>query len=341
MIIYSVPFIILSLILTKLYCFTAQGTRLMDKPNERSLHVVPTVRGAGIVFIFLFLSALLFFAYLLDYSWKNWLPLFGGAILISGVSFCDDLFHLSAKTRFGVQCVVAGFVLVVTCPSVLDFLFFPVAMPYLIVPLLFFIMLWAINHFNFMDGLDGFCGAQGLFLFLAYGFLFGQQEAVFYQYLCYVMVLGLVGFLLFNLPPAKVFMGDVGSATLGFISFYMALAGQKYYQIPIGYWFILNSLFLFDATLTLLRRILNHEKWFAPHKKHAYQRLKQYGFSTYVILLGQLLINSLLFIGLYLIHCHLLNNFVVLIFMMVLLLGVYLFAEKYYPMFPKKLLSSK
>ena len=72
-------------------------------------------------------------------------------------------------------------------------------------------------------------------------------------------------------------MGDIGSATLGLITFSIALIAQQQCQIPILYWFMLNGLFLFDATSTLIRRMIKREKWFAPHRKHAYQRLRQSG----------------------------------------------------------------
>ena len=74
-------------------------------------------------------------------------------------------------------------------------------------------------------------------------------------------------------------MGDIGSASLGLISFYIAIIAQQKYQVPIIFWFILNSLFLFDATITLLRRIIHQEKWLNAHRQHAYQRLKLCGYT--------------------------------------------------------------
>ncbi len=332
-IIYSVFFIGLSLLLTKLYCVRAQGTRLMDKPNERSLHVIPTVRGGGLVFVGLFLSSIPLVGYYLHVSLSEQLLLFMSVLLVAGVSFCDDLYQLSAKKRFAIQAIASGLAVGFLYPQMLDLLLFSLTNSYVVIGLLFFTMLWAINHFNFMDGLDGFCGSQALFLFIAYGLLFHIHGALFYQSLCFILSFALIGFLAFNFPPAKLFMGDVGSATLGFITFYMALVGQQQYQIPMGYWCILNSLFLFDATITLLRRIHNKEQWFAPHKKHAYQRLKQYGLNTRVILLGQLLINLSLLVGVFLIQFQGVSVFLFFI-MMLLVLGIaYYLVEKRYPMF--------
>lgn len=298
----SVLLIALPIAATRIFSRIAKNTRLMDKPNERSLHSKPTVRGGGLVFIGLFLLSLPVLAYFYRIPSLEAVVLFISVFSIAFIGFCDDMYNLSSAGRFVVQCFVAGLVSFVIQPLTLNFILFNLVNSYLIFGFTFFVILGAINHFNFMDGLDGFCGSQALFLFVCYAFLFGVYDAFFYQDLCWVLIFGLMGFLFFNFPPAKLFMGDVGSATLGFISFYMALVGQQKYQIPILYWFILNGLFLFDSTLTLLRRIYNKEQWFAAHRKHAYQRLKLYGISAYIILIGQLGINIMLFIGVCLIQ---------------------------------------
>ncbi len=323
-----------SLLTTKLFCSLAKDTRLMDKPNERSLHLTPKVRGGGLIFISLFLLALPVLGFIYQVSLIKQIILFVSVLLIALISFCDDMYTLSAKPRFAVQCMVAGLISITACPDNLNFLLFTLNNSYLIMGVIFFITLWAINHFNFMDGLDGFCGSQALFLFSSYYLLFGFVSALFYQDLCFILIFGLIGFLAFNFPPAKLFMGDVGSATLGFISFYMALIAQQQYDIPIIYWFMLNALFLFDSTITLLRRIHKKEKWFAAHRKHAYQRLKQYGLNTRIILLGQLLINLLALAGVLLINSKNLAPSLVLSMLFVLLLFVYLKIEKLHLMFP-------
>lgn len=330
----SVFLVGLSLLITKVFCSLAKDTRLMDKPNERSLHDVPKVRGGGLIFISLFLCALPWLGYVYQVPLIQQVVLFISVFLIALISFCDDLYNLSAKPRFAVQCLIAGLISVTARPESLDFVLFSITSSYLIVGLTFFITLWAINHFNFMDGLDGFCGSQAIFLFFSYSLLFGFSGALFYQDLCFILIFGLIGFLVFNFPPAKLFMGDVGSATLGFISFYLALVAQQKYDVPILYWFILNALFLFDATITLLRRIHKKEKWFAAHRKHAYQRLKQYGLNTRLILLGQLLINLCFLAGVFLIKTKSLSPNLVIPLLVLVLIFSYIRIEKLYPMFP-------
>ena len=99
------------------------------------------------------------------------------------------------------------------------------------------------------------------------------------------------------------------------------------------YWFILNGLFLFDATITLLRRIYKREKWFAAHRKHAYQRLKQYGFNTRLIILGQTCVNITLFAGVLLMQQKTILQNVIFVFCLSILIVIYSLIEKLYPMF--------
>lgn len=311
----------------------AQGTRLMDKPNNRSMHSKPTVRGGGVIFIGLSLISIPVLCYLTQTPFHEQFIFMLSILMIAAVSFADDLFTLSVKPRFLIQCVAAGLVAWFMKPEQLDFSLFSISYSFLIIPFVFVLVLWSINHFNFMDGLDGFCASQALFLCASYAVLFGLHGASFYQGFCFALAAGLVGFLMFNFPPAKLFMGDVGSATLGLISFCIALIGQQKFQIPILFWFMLNSLFLFDATLTLIRRMLRKEKWSMPHKKHAYQRLRQSGITVPVILLGQLVLNSSFFILVILLNMDLFFPFYVILLQIGLVVLVYCLIEKIFPMF--------
>lgn len=334
-IILSVFFVVLSAFLSKAYCRFVQNTRLMDKPNERSMHVIPTARGGGIVFIGLSVLSVPFVCYAAQTSLWEVSIFILSIVLLAAISFLDDLYHLSARSRFLVQCIVAGLISLFMKPDVLDFLFFSLTNSYLIVVFLFLAILWAINHFNFMDGLDGFCASQALFLFAAYSVLFSVHNAVMYQDFCLIFISTLLGFLIYNFPPARLFMGDIGSATLGLITFSIAVIAQQKYQIPLIYWFILNGLFLFDATVTLLRRIINKEQWSAPHKKHAYQRLKQLGISNHAILLGQIVLNGLFFALILLLQRNIMSFDLVLAIQITCILIIYCLIEKKFPMFAK------
>jgi UDP-N-acetylmuramyl pentapeptide phosphotransferase/UDP-N-acetylglucosamine-1-phosphate transferase len=324
--------VLISIALTKLYCYLADDTPLMDKPNQRSSHLAPTVRGGGLVFIGLLLIMVPFIAY------EQALPLVEGAILFTGifsiaaVSFIDDFYHLSIKPRLFAQSAAAIVFSLYFFPEQLDLGLFVLHGQVVITLFIVITILWGINHFNFMDGIDGLCASQAIFLLLTYAVLFNSNEAIFYEYLCLFLTFNLMGFLFFNFPPAKLFMGDVGSATLGFITLTLAVVGQSRYSIPFWYWFILNSLFLFDSTVTLIRRILNHEHWASPHRKHAYQRLKLMGVNNRLILLGQLCINCLMFLMVLCASRWHIPAFILLIVSLLLLSFVYLTIEKYYPM---------
>lgn len=331
--ILSLVFLTLSAVLTKVFCRLAQDTRLMDKPNGRSMHSKPTIRGGGLVFIGLALLSLPLLAYLTQTAFLNQWVLMLCIVLVASVSFLDDLYHLSVKPRFLVQAVAALLIALFIRPEQLNFGLFSISYPVLIIPFVFVLALWAINHFNFMDGLDGFCASQALFLFAAYAVLFALHGAAFYQGFCLVLSCSLIGFLIFNFPPAKLFMGDIGSATLGLITFCIALIGQQQYEIPILYWFMLNGLFLFDATCTLIRRIIKKEKWSTPHRKHAYQRLRQSGITVRMILLGQVLINSSFFLFVSLLNMRVFDSGLLILLQMGVIFLIYYLIEKIFPMF--------
>ena len=336
-IILSIFYIALSALLTKIFCLAAQNSRLIDKPNERSLHSVPTVRGGGFVFITLSLLSLPILCYYTQSSMRNEGLFILCIVLLGTVSFFDDLYTLTSKFRFVIHLLIALVIAFFITINKLDLGLFVVSNQFLIIPFILFSVIWAINHFNFMDGLDGFCASQALFLFVSYSVLFNTSHALLYQEFCFALVCSLIGFLVFNFPPAKLFMGDIGSASLGLISFYIALIAQQKYQIPIFYWFLLNGLFLFDATITLIRRVINKEKWYSPHRKHAYQRLRQFGVSARKILAGQLVINVIFLILVLLLQHNKFNLNSVLVVFLGLMVFIYTFIERCFPMFKKTL----
>lgn len=331
--ILSILVIFCSGLLTKAFCILAQNTRLMDLPNNRSLHQTPTVRGGGLVFIGLSLLSLPFLCNYTQTSLSDLWILIICIISLATVSFWDDLFTLAVKPRFLVHLLVAVLVACFMMPDQLNFIFFSITNPILIIPFLIIATLWSVNHFNFMDGLDGICAMQAVFLCASYAIFFGLFGSALYQDFCIILICSLIGFLFFNFPPARLFMGDVGSATLGLIVFCIALIAQKKFQLPIMYWFMLNALFLFDASITLLRRIINKEVWYTPHRKHAYQRLKQSGMNARWILFGQFVVNSFFLIIVALVQANVLNIAPALLIEMTLICLIYMATERKYPMF--------
>lgn len=329
----SIFFVSLAALLTKLFIFLAKNTRLVDQPNERSMHINPTIRGGGVVFIGLSLAVFPVLCFLHHSVSSVNIVLFISGLLIALVSFMDDLYQLSSQFRLIIQLLVSILVVIYLRPSNLDFIMFNLAGVFVLIPFIIFAVIWSINLFNFMDGLDGFCAAQAIFLFASYALFFSFHDAFLYQDFCFMLVFSLLGFFIFNFPPARLFMGDIGSATLGLLSFSVALIAQQQFEIAIIYWFILNALFLIDSTITLLRRLLKKENLSTAHRKHAYQRLKQSGFSTRAILLGQSLINIFLLTVVLLYQRNAISLNYLLLCTFTVVLSLYWYVETRSPMF--------
>jgi Fuc2NAc and GlcNAc transferase len=169
-----------------------------------------------------------------------------------------------------------------------------------------------------MDGIDGLAGTEAVFVSaIAGGILF---YAGFYAmaYICFSLTLSVLGFLIFNWPPAKIFMGDVGSGFLGFVFADLMWITHNHHQLSFSVWFILLSIFVVDASCTLIYRIIQKKNWWAAHREHAYQRLVQAGFSHKKITLSVLGVNLLICFSVVTIYFHF-NSNVVFAFLMLML----------------------
>jgi Fuc2NAc and GlcNAc transferase len=127
--------------------------------------------------------------------------------------------------------------------------------------------------FNFMDGMDGLAAMEAIFVFGVGGYILWERSQSMMAASALVLAAAVAGFLVWNRPPARIFMGDAGSGFLGFMVGAFAVLSMVLYQVPILVWIILYAVFWYDATATLIRRILAKEKWYAAHRSHAYQRL--------------------------------------------------------------------
>jgi UDP-N-acetylmuramyl pentapeptide phosphotransferase/UDP-N-acetylglucosamine-1-phosphate transferase len=239
------------------------GRVLQDIPNARSLHEqpVPRIGGIGIV-------AGLLCGWLLLPALPEWwllLPCIGLFI----VSLLDDLLSLSVSQRLFAHLLAAALLLYGS--GVLA-----THGPWLALPLLLLIV-WVTNLYNFMDGSDGLAGGMALFgfAFLGMGSLFAQAYGL--AMLNFSISAAALGFLVFNLPPAKVFMGDAGSIPLGFLAAAMGLTGWQ--QGCWAPWFplLVFSPFVVDASVTLIRRTLHGARITEAHREHYYQRAVQMG----------------------------------------------------------------
>jgi len=290
---------------------------LLAEINERSSHSVPTPHGGGIAITVTWFTGLtfLFFREAIDPS--LYYALMTG-LIISIVSYLDDLYELSPKVRLTTQALVASLALYfLEGFKELDLFFFTLENQFVTNIFAFFMIVWFINLYNFLDGIDGYAGSEAIFLGLAGFILFGGNHFV-------VLVVSVLGFLIWNWHKAKIFMGDVGSTLLGYtIAIYtIYYANQEATNLWI--WIILFGVFWFDATLTLIRRYRNGEQLSQAHKKHAYQRLHQQGWEHDKVVKVAILINGILFTIVYLIP----NIYTGLVMSIILLYTIMKFADK-------------
>lgn len=324
---------VFSYVLVGFYRIYAIKKNILDCPNQRSSHLVPTPRGGGIVFPILWCLCILILCFS-SFIELSCLYIFIPPVFLVGcVSFLDDKYQISARCRFLTQMIAAVYVLVILG----DFPFLSLGsvtihwswFGYIF---MMFALLWSTNLYNFMDGVDGIAAIEALFVFGFGGYFIWCAGGSGFAYIIWSAASIVLGFLLWNKPPAKIFMGDVGSTFLGFLVMLFAIIGEKKYNVPFLVWMILYGVFWFDATVTLLRRLIRGDKWYIAHRLHAYQRLQLQNWSHKKILLGVLLLNSILaciaFVGFYFSE-YLLFAFGVAIF---LLMICYLLIEKKEPM---------
>lgn len=267
----------LSCISTGLVRQYALQRNLLDLPNSRSSHVVPTPRGGGIAIVFAFFVAVLGMSLFKQLNLAMLITLVAGGGAIAFIGFLDDRLHLPAALRFGVHLSAASLAVLLLggIPEAaltnwdLHGIWVGAAIAVLM-------LVWATNLFNFMDGIDGIAGSEAIFVTVAGAWLNWHQKgdlALSVSMLC--LAAASHGFLIWNWPPARIFMGDVGSGFLGFTVAVLGLAMSQSRVVPIEVWGILGGVFLVDATVTLIRRILRGDRWFEAHRMHAYQHLSR------------------------------------------------------------------
>ena len=301
---------ILSFILTYIIKDIAIKKSLVSEVNERSSHSIPTPHGGGIAITITWFIGISYLYYVDDINVSLYYALMVG-VIITVVSYFDDLFELSAKLRLFVQASVAilGLYFLGGVEKI-DIMIFSIENQILTNTFAFFMIIWFINLYNFLDGIDGYSGSQAVFLGLAGYVLFGDSYFL-------VLVSASLGFLVWNWHKAKIFMGDVGSTLLGYniaiFSIYYQNGNLENEGTSILVWISLFGLFVFDATYTLVLRKLNGERISTAHKKHAYQRLTQSGWAHDKVVKYSIFVNILIFSIVYFISNALISFVVVFI----------------------------
>jgi len=261
-------------------CRYAHVLGLVQVPNLRSSHVQPTPAGGGVGIAVA--VSLVGFSLAWMQGWAMGWGVLGLAAVLAAVGLHDDIRHVPASIRFAVQTLVSVGLIVLL--GQLPPLHFLQALRIEIAGgvlggLLVLSALWWVNLFNFMDGIDGIAATQAAFMLcfaalaVAVTHPAGTADPVWVLMLC--VVAATLGFLALNWPPAKIFMGDVGSTWLGFMLFALALISVQKGWLNYAVWIVLASVFVTDATVTLLNRVARGKKWHEAHRDHAYQQLAQ------------------------------------------------------------------
>ncbi|MDQ7989781.1 MAG: glycosyltransferase family 4 protein [Candidatus Dactylopiibacterium sp.] len=244
--------------------------RILDTPNARSSHTVPTPRGGGVAIVLAYLLALAGWHVCAGVAGGLFWSLVLGGGLIAGVGFLDDRRGLSAGVRFGCHLLAAaGAVGALGGWPVLDLGFARFAWGGLGAGVGVLALAWAINLYNFMDGIDGLAAGEAVFVAAAGGAVLWLTGADGMP--LWLLAAASAGFLLLNWPPARIFMGDAGSGFLGFALGVHALHATVGGRTAIWPWAILLAVFIVDASLTLLRRALRGIRVTDAHRTHAYQ----------------------------------------------------------------------
>lgn len=258
----------------------AGGLGLIDVPNERSSHALPTPKGGGVAIAISSLAAMGLLYVLRIMPAHLFLALAPGGAAVAAVGLIDDITPLTARVRLLVHFMAAAWAVVCIGPVGLFHHFGPetTGLRWLEYALSTVGIVWFLNMYNFMDGIDGIATSQAIFMCAGVALL-----ALFSTGIASIAAAATVigaaccGFLLWNWPPAKIFMGDVGSGYLGFVFAVLGLATGAHGHGVFGVWscLILAGVFAVDATFTVVRRFLRGEQVTQAHRTHAFQLLTE------------------------------------------------------------------
>jgi Fuc2NAc and GlcNAc transferase len=258
----------------------ALSRSVLDVPNHRSSHAVPTPRGGGVAIVVMFLIALVLLTWTGHVETSAAIALGGTGLLVALVGFVDDHRHLPARWRLLAHFGAAAWAIawlgglhpVVLLGNTVDL---GVAGDLIAVVAL----VWLLNLYNFMDGIDGIAGVEALTVCAGAAVLYlaarpsGHEGTV-----PLVLAAATLGFLGWNFPPARIFLGDVGSGFLGIVLGMLAIRAGNHSPQLFWSWLILLGVFVVDATFTLVRRMARRERIYEAHRSHAYQHAaRQHG----------------------------------------------------------------
>ncbi|PSW03893.1 MraY family glycosyltransferase [Photobacterium lipolyticum] len=262
---------------------------ILDHPNHRSSHSVPTPRGGGIAVVIMIIAML---------SWatirQQELFLFiVGLTMVAIVGFIDDHRPLPASIRFSVHLIAALFTVIALPLPAIDFGLFTLNASWVLIPIFIISIAWLINLYNFMDGIDGFASSQAISVLVSLALLLNVSGNTDTAIQLILLSAPIIGFLIWNWPKAKIFMGDACSGFLGIFICGVGLYLAATTDINLWCWLILMAAFITDATYTLLTRMLTGQRFSQPHRSHSYQILSRRWNSHLRVTLSLITVNSL------------------------------------------------
>lgn len=271
--------LVFALLLTWVLRRYALSRSLMDIPNARSSHSVPTPRGGGVAIVLAYLAVLPVVGYQGWLSWAMVVGLMGSGAWIAIIGFLDDHGHIAARWRLLAHFIGAGWLLA-WLPELPRFAVAGTAfdlglLGYLLGALM---LVWLLNLYNFMDGIDGIASVEAITVCAGGALLYALVGIPMLAAAPLLLAAAVAGFLVWNLPPARIFMGDAGSGFLGIVLGGLTLQAAWVAPQLLWAWLILLGVFVLDATFTLLRRLMRGDKVYEAHRSHAYQYAsREYG----------------------------------------------------------------
>ena len=274
--ILAIALFLISAFITRGLVANSHRLSTLDIPNERSSHINPTPRGGGIAFVATSLVGFLLLLLINNLDNADVLALCGAGIIVAIAGHLDDRRKISGATVRLVVHAIGAIILIVGIgfPSQISLFDRTVNTGTIGSILGVLYLVWLLNLFNFMDGTDGIAASEAMFVCVAGAVLnYHVLSDINFSAAAVILAASTIGFLLYNWSPAKIFMGDVGSGYLGIVIGGLSLMAAKQQHELLWVWIILLAVFVSDATITLIRRLLRKQKPHVAHRSHAYQHL--------------------------------------------------------------------
>jgi Fuc2NAc and GlcNAc transferase len=268
----AVAVVVFSFALTHVLRRYALHKSLLDIPNGRSSHTIPTPRGGGVAIVISYLAALVWLLSAGLVGRDLFLAMFGAGALIAALGFLDDHGHIAARWRLLGHFFAAAWALFWLGGLPVISVFGMTLAPGLVVNVLAaFYLVWLLNLYNFMDGIDGIASVEAICVCIGAAIIYALSGFGTLIWLPVLLACAVAGFLIWNFPPARIFMGDAGSGFLGIMLGCLSLQAAWISSQFLWVWLILLGVFIVDATVTLIRRLVRGDKVYEAHRSHAYQ----------------------------------------------------------------------